>query len=167
MKLPLSDRTVRDAVEFWERLKKGDGRFLFKAATTNTVLQFFRYVITGSSTFLVDFLLLFALESLGINYVLASGVSFLVGITCNFLMTKFFAFKAVDPTVGGVGEVAVFAAISGGGLLLTMLLMYLFTSKLHLYFMVSKLISSILVFFWNFFGRKLILYPGKRKNKHA
>ena len=50
-------------------------------------------------------------------------------------------------------------------LLLTMGLMYLFTSRLHLYFMVSKLISSILVFVWNFLGRKLILYPGKAHTK--
>ena len=116
--------------------------------------------------FLVDFLLLFLLELAGLYYLPASAVSFLVGISCNFLLTKFFAFKSVDPTVGPTAEVFVFAAISGGGLVLTMVLMYLFTSRLQLYFMVSKLISSILVFFWNFLGRKFILYPGK-VHEHA
>lgn len=43
--------------------------------------------------------------------------------------------------------------------------MFLFTSHLHVYFMVSKLISSILVFFWNFLARKFILYPGKIHEK--
>ena len=51
------------------------------------------------------------------------------------------------------------------GLLLTELLMFFFTSHLHVYFMVSKLISSILVFFWNFLARKFILYPGKIHEK--
>ena len=106
------------------------------------------------------------LELAGLYYLPASAVSFLVGISCNFLLTKFFAFKSVDPTVGPTAEVFVFAAISGGGLVLTMVLMYLFTSRLQLYFMVSKLISSILVFFWNFLGRKFILYPGK-VHEHA
>lgn len=56
-------------------------------------------------------------------------------------------------------------AISVGGLVLTTLLMYFFTSHLQVYFMVSKLISSILVFFWNFLGRKILLYPGKVHEK--
>ena len=49
--------------------------------------------------------------------------------------------------------------------MLTTLLMYFFTSHLQVYFMVSKLISSILVFFWNFLGRKILLYPGKVHEK--
>lgn len=157
--------TTQDALRFWELLKHGDVRALFVTPTQNTMVQFFRYVITGSSTFLVDFGLLFLLETVGVHYLPAAACSFLVGISCNFLLTKFFAFKAVDPTVGPAGEVILFAAISGGGLALTVLLMYLFTSWLHLYFMLSKLISSMLVFFWNFLGRKLLLYPGKRKRR--
>ena len=158
----LQDHTIQDAFAFW----RGRFRPLLAEPTENTIIQLFRYVITGASSFLVDFLLLFLLELAGLYYLPASAVSFLVGISCNFLLTKFFAFKSVDPTVGPTAEVFVFAAISGGGLVLTMVLMYLFTSRLQLYFMVSKLISSILVFFWNFLGRKFILYPGK-VHEHA
>ncbi len=157
--------TVEDALDFWQLLRQGQGRALFKAPTENTVTQLFRYVITGASTFFVDYLLLFLLETVGVYYLPAAALSFTVGITCNFLLTKFFAFKAVDPTVGPTAEVVVFVAISVGGLVLTTLLMYFFTSRLHLYFMVSKLLSSILVFFWNFLGRKIILYPGKVHEK--
>ena len=160
----LQDHTIQDA--FWQLLRRGRFRPLLAEPTENTIIQLFRYVITGASSFLVDFLLLFLLELAGLYYLPASAVSFLVGISCNFLLTKFFAFKSVDPTVGPTAEVFVFAAISGGGLVLTMVLMYLFTSRLQLYFMVSKLISSILVFFWNFLGRKFILYPGK-VHEHA
>ena len=157
----LQDHTIQDALAFWQLLRRGRFRPLLAEPTENTIIQLFRYVITGASSFLVDFLLLFLLELAGLYYLPASAVSFLVGISCNFLLTKFFAFKSVDPTVGPTAEVFVFAAISGGGLVLTMVLMYLFTSRLQLYFMVSKLISSILVFFWNFLGRKFILYAGK------
>ena len=149
----LQDHTIQDALAFWQLLRRGRFRPLLAEPTENTIIQLFRYVITGASSFLV-------------YYLPASAVSFLVGISCNFLLTKFFAFKSVDPTVGPTAEVFVFAAISGGGLVLTMVLMYLFTSRLQLYFMVSKLISSILVFFWNFLGRKFILYPGK-VHEHA
>ena len=162
----LQDHTIQDALAFWQLLRRGRFRPLLAEPTENTIIQLFRYVITGASSFLVDFLLLFLLELAGLYYLPESAVSFLVGISCNFLLTKFFAFKSVDPTVGPTAEVFVFAAISGGGLVLTMVLMYLFTSRLQLYFMVSKLISSILVFFWNFLGRKFILYPGK-VHEHA
>jgi putative flippase GtrA len=71
----------------------------------------------------------------------------------------------VDPTVGPTAEVAVFAAISAGGLVLTTLLMTLFRGHLGLPVMGAKVISSLLVFLWNFLGRKLILYPGKKHKK--
>ena len=132
---------------------------LLRSRTENPLVQFLRYGITAFSTFLVDFLL-FVLGTAGVHYLPAAAFSFCVGITCNFLLTKFFAFRAVHASVGPAGELGLLVTISGVGLLLTMGLMFLFTSKLHLYFMVSKLLSSFLVFFWNFFGRKLILYPG-------
>ncbi len=161
MKKKLQERTIQDALAFWQLLRRGQFRALLAEPTENTITQFFRYVLTGASSFLVDFLLLFLLELAGIHYLPAAAISFIIGISCNFLLTKYFAFKSVDPTVGPAAEIFVFCAISGIGLALTMGLMYLFTSKLHLYFILSKLISSILVFFWNFLGRKIILYPGQ------
>ena len=153
--------TLEDALAFWQLLRQGQGRVLLRQPTENNVIQLFRYVITGVSSFLVDYLLLFGLEAVGVHYLPAAAGAFAVGIVCNFFLTKFFAFKAVDPTVGPGVEVLVFVGISVGGLVLTMLLMYFFTSYVHLHFMLSKLISSVLVFFWNFLGRKIFLYPGK------
>lgn len=161
----LQKHTLEDALDFWQLLRRRRFRALFQEPAANTVTQLFRYVITGASTFFVDYLLLFLLETAGMHYLPASALSFTVGITCNFLLTKYFAFKAVDATVSPPAEVAVFVAISVGGLVLTTLLMYFFTSHLQVYFMVSKLISSILVFFWNFLGRKILLYPGKVHEK--
>ena len=166
MKLSLSEHTVKDAIGFWDLLSHGNGRALFLEGSDNTIVQLFRYVITGASSFLVDYLLLFFLERAGVHYLPAAALAFTVGISCNFLLTKFFAFKQVDATVGPAAEVFVFAAISGGGLGLTVALMYLFTSRFGLYFMLSKFISSVMVFFWNFLGRKFILYPGTL-HKHA
>ena len=167
MKAPGSDQLVRDAAEFWQALRAGDVRALFQSGTGNSVVQLFRYALVGGSTFLADFILLFVLTRLGVPTVPAAGTSFAVGITCNFLLTKFFAFKSVDPRVGGAGEVAIFAFISAVGLVLTMAFMHLFTDVLGLYVMVSKLVSAVLVFTWNFLGRKLILYPGKRRNSRG
>ena len=164
MKTPVSGRLVRDAAEFWQALRAGDGRTLLRSGTGNGVIQLFRYALVGGSTFLVDFILLFVLTRLGVPTVPAAGTAFAVGVTCNFLLTKFFAFRSVDPRVGGAGELAIFAFISAVGLVLTMVFMHLFTDVLGLYVMVSKLVSAALVFSWNFLGRKLILYPGKKRS---
>ena len=165
MRRLLEERTIQDAIGFWELLKQKNAKALFATPTENSIVQLFRYILTGASSFLVDFLLLFLLERIGVHYLPASSASFVVGITCNFLLTKYFAFKAIDATVGPAAEVCVFLAISVGGLVLTTLLMYWFTSHMGLYFMLSKFISSLVVFFWNFLGRKLILYPNKRKHR--
>ena len=129
LQLLLKGHTVQDAIAFWELFRRGRFHALLLEPTANTVTQLFRYVITGVSSFLVDFLLLFFLEAAGMHYLPAAACSFTAGTVCNFL------------------------------------LMFLFTSHLHVYFMVSKLISSILVFFWNFLARKFILYPGKIHEK--
>lgn len=162
MKGASSGQLARDAKEFWQALRTGDARALFQSGTGNSVVQLFRYALVGGSTFLVDFVLLFVLTRLGAPTVPASGTAFAVGVTCNFLLTKFFAFKSVAPRAGGLGEVAIFASISVVGLVLTMVFMHLFTDVLGLYVMASKLVSAALVFSWNFLGRKLILYPGKK-----
>ena len=165
LQLLLKGHTVQDAIAFWELFRRGRFHALLLEPTANTVTQLFRYVITGVSSFLVDFLLLFFLEAAGMHYLPAAACSFTAGTVCNFLLTKFFAFKSINASVGPAVEVLVFCAISVVGLLLTELLMFFFTSHLHVYFMVSKLISSILVFFWNFLARKFILYPGKIHEK--
>ena len=152
-----------DALDFWEHLRTGDVRSLFGAGTDNSLVQLFRYSLVGGSTFLVDYVLPLVLTRLGVPTVPASGLSFTTGIVCNFLLTKFFAFKSIDPRAKGAGEVGLFAVISLVGLGLTMIFMHLFTDLAGIHVALAKPLSSALVFFWNFLGRKLILYPGKKR----
>ena len=165
MKALFSEKFRADAAEFWRELRTGDVRDLFQTGTGNSVVQLFRYALVGGSTFLVDYALLFLLTRAGVAAVPASGTAFAVGVTCNFLLTKFFAFKSMDPLARGAGEVAIFAVISLVGLGLTMALMHLFANTAGVPVMLAKLFSSALVFFWNFLGRKLILYPGKKQER--
>ena len=37
-------------------------------------------------------------------------------------------------------------------------LMWVFTEKLNWYYMISKAVAAIIVLFWNFFAKKLLLY---------
>lgn len=157
----LPQHTIDDAIQLWGILKGRDFRSLFLRPTENTIIQLIRYGITGGTSFLVDYLLLYSLERSGAHYLIAAALAFLMGISCNFLLTKHFAFRAVDAAVRPGAEVVVFGAISAGGLGLTLLFLYLFTTHLRLHLMLAKFVSSLLVFVWNFSARKLFLYPGQ------
>ena len=89
LQLLLKGHTVQDAIAFWELFRRGRFHALLLEPTANTVTQLFRYVITGVSSFLVDFLLLFFLEAAGMHYLPAAACSFTAGTVCNFLLTKF------------------------------------------------------------------------------
>ena len=47
------------------------------------------------------------------------------------------------------------------GLGLNNLLLYLFTDKLNIHYMISKLLTTALVMVWNFGARKVILFNKK------
>ncbi|HIY32206.1 MAG TPA: GtrA family protein, partial [Candidatus Evtepia faecavium] len=87
LQLLLKGHTVQDAIAFWELFRRGRFHALLLEPTANTVTQLFRYVITGASSFLLDFLLLFILETAGMHYLPAAACSFTAGTVCNFLLT--------------------------------------------------------------------------------
>ena len=55
-------------------------------------------------------------------------------------------------------EFLVFAVIGVIGLALNEAIMYVGTDLMSLHYMVSKLISTGIVFFWNFFARKVLVF---------
>lgn len=159
--------SAEDILAFWELLRHKNFRAVFLEPTENTFTQLVRYGITGGTSFLVDYLLLYFLERGGAHYLVAAALAFIMGTMCNFVLTKYFAFRAVDSAVRPGAEVFLFTVISGGGLGLTVLFMFLFTSRLHLHLMFAKFMSSLLVFAWNFSAKKFILYPGGPRTKKA
>lgn len=127
--------------------------------TNNTALQSFRYLFVGGFSALADWATLYLLESIGLHYLLATFFAFIVGLIANFILSKRLVFKiAKARTKGQIGEFTGYAIIGIVGLVFTELLMYLFTDICGLYFMLSKIIATVIVLIWNFTARKFILY---------
>ena len=61
-------------------------------------------------------------------------------------------------------EFVFFAAIGVVGLGMNEAIMWMATELAGLYYLGSKLISTAVVFFWNFTARKYLLFYGKSKN---
>lgn len=145
--------------ELFGYLLKFDIKNLFKTPTTNTIIQFFRYVFVGGVAFLVDGGLLFLLEKIGLHYLVATVFAFIGGLICNYMLSKLLVFqeKKSNPRL----EFLIYGIIGIVGLGITEGFMYVFTDILDLYFMLSKIIVAIIVLIWNFLARKLILYKNK------
>ena len=135
-------------------------RMLFAAESNNTVIQFIRYIFVGGAAFVADAGSLW-LVSLFAHYLVAAAAAFIIGLIVNFALSKLFVFT--DNTHSKAAEFITYGLIGVVGLGLTELLMYLFTEKLGLYFMLSKIITAVIVLVWNFAARKIILYRGERK----
>ncbi len=131
---------------------------LFVAPTNNTLLQLFRYGFVGGVAFVVDYGSLYVLtEFLSVPYLWSAAIAFILGLVTNYLLSISWVFKK-NATMQRWQEFLFFAIIGVIGLGFNELIMYVGTDILHLHYMLSKLISTVIVFFWNFFARKYLLF---------
>ena len=128
----------------------------------NSIIQFLRYCFVGGIATVVDGSILFVLEVCGMHYLLAAGIGFLGGLVCNFVLSKLFVFHQEKVTVNEKYEFLIFCLIGVVGLVLTLLLMQLFTEVLSIYFMISKGMTTLLVLIWNYEARKRIIYNASK-----
>lgn len=134
---------------------------LFTSKTENTFIQLFRYFFVGGFAFVVDYGTLFVLtEFCGVNYLISAAIAFILGLIVNYLISIIWVFGQRTVENRWI-EFAIFSGIGLIGLVLNEAIMYLGSDVLGLYFMLSKLCSTGIVFFWNFFARKIILYKHK------
>ena len=133
-------------------------RDLFMEPTGNTVVQFFRYLVVGGAAFIVDFGILYGLTHYGGLYYLTSAtLAFLVGLGINYTFSVLWVFS--HRVIGNRWvEFGLFALVGVLGLGLNDLSMWLLTSVAGLYYLYSKLITTALVFVWNFAIRKVSLF---------
>jgi len=135
---------------------------LFKEESDNTFVQLFRYGFVGGAAFLVDYGMLYILtEWVGLHYLVSATISFILGLITNYLLSISWVFN--NRTLSSRwAEFMIFAIIGVIGLGLNALIMYICTDKLSIHYLLSKLISTVIVFFWNFFARKAILFKVKK-----
>lgn len=131
---------------------------IFVKPTTNIWIQFIRYGFVGGVAFLADYGSLFFFAAIvGLHYLLSAAIAFVIGLTVNYLLSISYVFSASRKTEIWV-EFTVFLIIGVVGLGLNELIMWCGCDMLNLHYMIVKLISTGIVFFWNFLARKFILF---------
>ena len=131
---------------------------LFVDKSDHTHIQLLRYVFVGGSAYIVDFgsLILFT-EMLHIHYLVSAALAFLLGLVTNYLLSIVWVFARRSLQDQRL-EFVLFAVIGLVGLGFNELFIWFFTDVGQLHYLVSKLISTGFVFFWNFFARKGFLF---------
>lgn len=131
---------------------------LWIARTDSTRIQMLRNLVAGTAATSVDYVLLIVLtEAAGLHYVLSAGIAYAAATLVRYLLSIkwVFARRRIE---NRPMEIAVFAAIGIAGLGLNVVLVWLFTDGAGLHYVASKAITMVMLFFWNFFVRKLILF---------
>jgi putative flippase GtrA len=131
---------------------------VLKGKTDNTFFQLIRYTFVGGLAFLVDFGTLYLLtEFIHLHYLLSAGIAFILGLLTNYLLSIRWVFTTRSVRNKKI-EFLIFAIIGLAGLGLNELFLWIFTSLLGIYYLLSKILTAILVYLWNFFVRKFILF---------
>lgn len=130
---------------------------VFISPTNISAYQLVRYLFVGGLAFAVDYACLFILvEEADLYYLLSAAVSFCLGLIVNYLLSISWVFNRVGKRNRGK-EFLFFFLIGLVGLLVNEVIMFCFTDLLKVSYLLSKIISVVVVFFWNFFARKIAL----------
>ena len=131
---------------------------LFYGSTDKLLVQFVRYFFVGGFAFVVDFGLLYILtEYARLHYLLSATLSFISGLLVNYIISCIWVFSN-SKFKNRLVEFLFFAAIGVVGLLLNDALIWLFTDCIGTHYMFSKIVAAAIVYLWNFFARKYLVF---------
>lgn len=134
---------------------------IFLNKTNHFFVQLFRYAFVGGIAFAADFFLLFLLtDKLHVYYLLSATTSFIIGLFVNYVLSVLWVFQARTFKNKWI-EFLLFGIIGVIGLSMNDFFIWLFTEVVGFYYLKSKIISAVFVFFWNFIARKLTLFNAK------
>ena len=138
---------------------------LFFEKTNDTKIQFLRYIFVGGFAAVINIGSLYIFtDVLHIYYLISNVISFILGLLCNYILSKLLIFTT-EKQMNKFIEFITYAIIGVIGLGLDTLIIWIATNIIGIYYMLSKIISTGLVFIWNFVARKLLYVFIDKKNK--
>lgn len=124
----------------------------------NLLTEAGKYLVVGGVCTVLDFSILFTLTHWGrVQPVPASVVSFMAGTVLNYYLCTLWIFR-VRVVSNRHLEMTYYLIITGVGLGINALLIWLCTSHLGYDIMLSKLASTFVTYWWNFGARKYFLH---------
>lgn len=114
--------------------------------------EFIKFCFVGGLTFIIDYGLLFAItEYLHINYLTSSAISFSIAVIINYILCIKFVFNNGK---NGYRQICLFILSSVAGLGINQLCMYFFVEILAIYYLIAKILATVIVTLWNYITKK-------------
>ena len=131
------------------------------------IKQFMKFGVVGIIAFIIDYgLMVFLTEVFGIDYLISTTVSFIVSVIFNYFASMRYVFHHKED-MSRKKEFIIFVVLSVIGLIFNDILMWLFTSVAGISYLISKLIATVMVTFYNFVTRKKFLDAGDSQESIA
>ncbi len=119
-------------------------------------MQFLRYFFVGGTAAVVDLLMYTVLLKYGgFHYMLAAFCAYMTGLAWNHFLCVLWVFESKH---NRAKEFLMVFFIALGGLLWTWFILYVLIDLANLDPVIAKMISQILVLFWNFTMRKFYVF---------
>jgi putative flippase GtrA len=121
-------------------------------------VQLVRSLVVSVIALVADFgsLVLFK-EKFGVHYLQAAALSFCLGVVVNYALSVWWVFADRQMESQHI-EFVVFFVICAIGLGLNLAIIAGLVQFLTVDYRLAKVVSSVVVFFWNFIARKKLLY---------
>ena len=114
----------------------------------DNVKQFVMYLIVGGLATVVEWVVFYILGNLmSVHYMGATAIAFIISTFANWLFGRIILFGTDGSAAKELVQVYI---ISIGGLVLNLLIMWVAVSCIKIDKMLSKIIATGIVFFWNF-----------------
>jgi len=124
------------------------------------LLEMLRYLVVSAVALGIDVgAMAVALRVLHLDYLTAATIGFSLGLCVNYVLARTWAFASrVSRVRNRLAEFAVFAAIGVVGLVINDAIIAVVTESLRVDPLVSKIVAAGVVFAWNFFLRRYVLF---------
>ena len=122
----------------------------------NNIKDFFLYLIVGGVATVAEWLIFFVLDKIYLHYAIATAIAYILSTFVNWLAGRILVFKESHQAfIKEIGEIYLASVV---GLLLNLIIMWVAVDLIAADEMVSKVIATAIVFFYNFLVRKLLIY---------
>lgn len=129
----------------------------FKSKTRKLLIQIFKFGIVGGIATVIDFVFLYIFREFCHFPVLVSNtLSFCISVIYNYIASVKWVFD-VNKEKDAKKQFIIFIVFSVIGLLLNNAIMLLTVDFLSIYYMLAKIIATVIVMVFNFVTRKIFL----------
>lgn len=134
------------------------------------IFEFFRYLLVGGIAFIVDSGVLALFKEFvltggsSVELVFCTAAGFIAGLIANYVLSLIFVFRKKDNN-GNAKSFKGFITFTVVGLIglgLTELGMYVGVFVFNWHYLLTKILVAGLVTVWNYVGRKVLVFKGKK-----